>query len=170
MSDRRSDDNKVICPACNNEFSAIPVAVQEEIESLRKRVNELDIAWHKENDEVCRLEVELKELEEFNLIHKDENKLLREELAALKQSQGEPVGEVVMFNGFKDIRYNVKDVEVGDKLYTSAPTIPEGWQIVPIEPTDEMFIAGDKFMECTSSLGEAWESMLAAAPKPEDVK
>jgi hypothetical protein len=38
VSDRRSDDNKVICPACNHEFQAIPVAVQDEIESLRQRV------------------------------------------------------------------------------------------------------------------------------------
>jgi len=33
---------------------------------------------------------------------------------------GEPVGTVVMFNGFKDIRYDVKDVELNDKLYTEA--------------------------------------------------
>lgn len=72
---------------------------------------------------------------------------------------------------FTDTSPHGDDVEI-IPLYTSAPEIsqanlPAGWQLVPIEPTDAMFAAGDQFMECTSSLGEAWEAMLSAAPKGE---
>lgn len=42
-----------------------------------------------------------------------------------------------------------------------------GWKMVPIEPTDEMLAAGDKFMDGLSELGNAYSAMLAAAPKPE---
>jgi hypothetical protein len=54
------------------------------------------------------------------------------------------------------------------ELFTSAPTIPEGWQLVPKEPTFEMFVAGDPYMEGLSSLGEAWEAMLSASPTFKD--
>ncbi len=32
------------CPACNNEFQAIPVAVQSELATLRQRIAELEKA------------------------------------------------------------------------------------------------------------------------------
>ena len=38
--ERRSKDNCVICPACNHEFVAVPVDVQEEIASLRQQLAE----------------------------------------------------------------------------------------------------------------------------------
>lgn len=41
---------------------------------------------------------------------------------------------------------------------------PEGWKLVPIEPTEEMLIAGDCHMDGVSQLGEAWEAMLAVTP------
>jgi len=46
--------------------------------------------------------------------------------------------------------------------------LPDGWQLVPIEPTDEMLAAGDKFMDGLSELGNAYSAMLEAAPKPEN--
>lgn len=55
--------------------------------------------------------------------------------------------------------------ELGSQQQQQIQDDLEGWQLVPIEPTEEMFVAGDQFMECTSSLGEAWEAMLSAAPK-----
>ena len=118
----------------------------------------------------------VKELEEFNLIHKDEKKLLREELAALKQSHGDPV--VLAWANLEGTRFvgnneKFKCKECVLPLYTSAPTIPEGWQIVPIEPTNSMRIAGNVRAEMWQGkdVGVAvWYDMLAAAPKPEDVK
>lgn len=55
------------------------------------------------------------------------------------------------------------------KLYTSAPTIPEGWQLVPIEPTPEMVEAANDEPQWRVSAWEVttrrWKAMLSAAPK-----
>lgn len=48
-----------------------------------------------------------------------------------------------------------------------APSSQEGWKLVPVEPTEEMIEAGDRFMEGLSRLGDAYEAMIAAAPAPE---
>lgn len=85
--------------------------------------------------------------------------------SALKASQGEPVA----FQFGKDFcaianfwpPENVGDTTVRP-LYTSAPTIPEGWKLVPIEPTGKMLWAG---VETYSSSWDIYTSMLAAAPE-----
>ncbi|MGQ3903019.1 hypothetical protein [Mixta calida] len=38
-----------------------------------------------------------------------------------------------------------------------------GWKMVPVEPTAEMYDAGDKQL----ATKQVWDAMLAAAPKPE---
>jgi hypothetical protein len=38
--------------------------------------------------------------------------------------------------------------------------IPEGWMLVPIEPTEAMLIAGDAFCDGLTSLSMAYEAML----------
>ena len=57
------------------------------------------------------------------------------------------------------------------------PVIPEGWQLVPIEPTEEMneegcqgyMQADDKcWLMHKSSMAFAYKAMLAAAPNPEE--
>ena len=71
-------------------------------------------------------------------------KMGEEAIASLKEAiktQGEPVAEVVSRhsddscysrNGATIIEAELLvDLPVGTKLYTSAPTIPEGWQLVP---------------------------------------
>lgn len=49
-----------------------------------------------------------------------------------------------------------------------APTISEGWRLVPIEPTEAMRQAWyDAWSHCTDQSdepGEVWSAMLAAAP------
>jgi len=66
-----------------------------------------------------------------------------------------------------------------DYLYTHPAPIPEGWQLVPIEPTEKMIDAA-----CQSGISVngrpiwkhtidkqaiwKWKTMLAAAPKPEE--
>ena len=47
---------------------------------------------------------------------------------------------------------------------------PDGWQLVPVEPTKEMLSsvddeASDKYVARGRAVS-AWKSMLAAAPKP----
>lgn len=46
--------------------------------------------------------------------------------------------------------------------------IPEGWKLVPIEPTIEMEEAGAKGSgeDSTDCALGAWKAMLAAAPEP----
>ncbi|MDU3156446.1 MAG: hypothetical protein E7B34_12365 [Hafnia alvei] len=48
-------------------------------------------------------------------------------------------------------------------LDENSPVIPDGWKLVPIEPTAEMYEAGDK--QITTK--QVWDSMLAAAPAQE---
>ena len=48
--------------------------------------------------------------------------------------------------------------------------VPEGWQLVPVNPTSEMISAGNAALAydcCSGTADEAWPAMLAAAPKPE---
>jgi len=56
-------------------------------------------------------------------------------------------------------------------VYTTptAPSAPDGWRLVPVEPTDEMLTAGDVYMDGISQLLAAWAAMLEAAPKQEKV-
>ncbi|MGC0823031.1 hypothetical protein WKG93_08795 [Pantoea agglomerans] len=49
----------------------------------------------------------------------------------------------------------------------AADRVPEGWKLVPVEPTEEMIAAGDQFMDGLSRLGDAYDAMLAAAPEVE---
>lgn len=61
-------------------------------------------------------------------------------------------------------------------LSTNSPVIPDGYALVPVEPTDEMIAAA---MNCEDVLfnsdgsfcvqfGNIYEAMLAAAPKPQN--
>ena len=50
------------------------------------------------------------------------------------------------------------------------PVVSEGWQLVPVKPTDKMLEKGNNEFayDCGSgTLYEAWYAMLNAAPKPE---
>lgn len=47
------------------------------------------------------------------------------------------------------------------------PTPDEPWQCVPVEPTHNMLEASG--YDISIEAVEAWQAMLAAAPKPEDV-
>lgn len=65
----------------------------------------------------------------------------------------------------------VSEMKDGDELFTrpapAADRVPEGWKLVPVEPTEEMIAAGDQFMDGLSRLGDAYDAMLAAAPEVE---
>ena len=52
--------------------------------------------------------------------------------------------------------------------YTHPAPIPAGWQLVPVEPTDEMKVAGSDALgvyHCGSP-SDIYKAMLQAAPKP----
>ncbi|HDX8367391.1 TPA: hypothetical protein RQN08_002639 [Aeromonas dhakensis] len=50
-------------------------------------------------------------------------------------------------------------------------SVPEGWKLVPVEPTDQMFEAGNSAYWSTSTNHDAiiatYRAMLTAAPKPD---
>lgn len=50
--------------------------------------------------------------------------------------------------------------------YLDSITVPEGWQVVPVEPTSAMVVAGLEHGGIAAGL--AYADMLAAAPKPGD--
>lgn len=54
-------------------------------------------------------------------------------------------------------------------LYTHPqPAIPEGWQLVPVEPTEAMLDAGEMIDGDGVTYVDLFKAMLPAAPKPEN--
>ena len=90
-----------------------------------------------------------------------------------RMSWGEVEGEIVQL-----VAMLIRLVTEGDQVngikppescrdFSRAPAaelVPEGWKMVPVEPTEEMIAAGDQFMDGLSRLGDAYDAMLAAAP------
>ncbi len=102
----------------------------------------------------------------------DEITQLSQRVKELEAGQGDPVG--YFCNPFGSVFEKVsKDCKLDYDvfpLYTSAPRIPEGWQLVPKEPTEEMVLAARDSHEGDAYLPSSlYVAMLAAAPKPEDV-
>lgn len=112
--------------------------------------------------------------------------LIRQAIVALEAKQPKPVGVFVTVNEYTDTPYvswlsSAYKLSAGDKLYTTppanSPEIPDGWKLVPIQPTEEMINAWDSDMSQSyarvhaEQIGEdevvfAYQAMLAAAPKP----
>lgn len=93
---------------------------------------------------------------------------LGHELAAIKQQ--EPIGCVTTdsMRGYPigSINFGAHGymAKAGDLLYTSPQlVIPEGWKLVPVEPTREMADAG---ADIDPERASVWAAMLAAAPQP----
>ena len=72
-------------------------------------------------------------------------------------------------NGYTFVAFNGSDVPVGTKLFTfpSAAQVPEGWQLVPIEPTVEIVQAAQDYFASHDEWGFSgvYRAMLAAAPE-----
>ena len=96
-------------------------------------------------------------------------------IAALEAETGEPVAVYLVatgdiFSGEEtytrhDVRPPLCDVE---RLYTTPPqTVPPGWKLVPVEPTQQMIRAYDPSgsMAGASWGKRQWLAMIAAAPK-----
>ncbi|MGX9958545.1 hypothetical protein ACW0US_07165 [Xanthomonas euvesicatoria] len=65
--------------------------------------------------------------------------------------------------GFDSKRYSLP-------LYTAAPQVPEGWALVPVEPTPEMLASAarhDYYSELDPTWRSLWSAMLAAKPEPQ---
>lgn len=49
---------------------------------------------------------------------------------------------------------------------SNSAVIPDGWRLVPVEPTPAMMVAGTLVSEFQEVPGEMYRAMLAAAPTP----
>ena len=86
----------------------------------------------------------------------------------LKNFHTDECGDVYMDeDGCSDLASIIRQAETPDKTPTQA--MPEGWQLVPVEPTHEMKDACDK-TPGPMTAWKAWQVMLAAAPKQEPNK
>lgn len=94
---------------------------------------------------------------------------LRAELDALKSQ--EPVAWLIDWADEPDLGHYFSESAVDEDSGRSRPlflhpvpaSVPEGWQLVPIEPTQEMLDA-TSWPNCA---GTDYKKMLAAAPRPE---
>lgn len=48
----------------------------------------------------------------------------------------------------------------------AAPSVPDGWKLVPVEPTPEMLMHAERTIPPTFSIGDEYRAMVAAAPHP----
>ncbi|EGP8063033.1 hypothetical protein OWC84_002913 [Salmonella enterica] len=100
---------------------------------------------------------------------------------ALASLEAEPIGYMNCFTGrvfsLDEQPGADTDKAVYEPVYAAPPlpVVPEGYALVPVEPTDEMIAAA---MNCEDVLfnsdesfcvqfGNIYEAMLAVAPKPE---
>lgn len=89
------------------------------------------------------------------------------------RSQGEPVAWMLDGEIYEVKQHNLfnGDGEIPGQIplfLAPQPAIPDGWQLVPVEPTEEMCLA---YTKCKTEAGEKWArhqwaAMLAAAPEP----
>ena len=76
----------------------------------------------------------------------------------------------LLLNGMTSLQYVSNELhkfqeatgcDTADELPTPQPAIPDGWQLVPVEPTPEM----QRAMQRAEWPDEAYKAMLAAAPE-----
>lgn len=65
---------------------------------------------------------------------------------------------------FDSEKENLSLMQIALAVLESTAVVTDGWKLVPVEPTDEMVAAGDAYMDGLSSLSEAYEAMIEAAP------
>ncbi|MGV6583846.1 hypothetical protein ACTVRG_19040 [Klebsiella pneumoniae] len=87
---------------------------------------------------------------------------------ALAVMDGEPVAEVLSNRPGNDTSTIDRALPVGTQLYLHAqpePVVPDGYVMVPKEPTDEMLAAAKEWTGLTSTAEVVYIKMLAASPQ-----
>lgn len=110
------------------------------------------LIWHEERGLECRVQ---------------KSQLMRQEIA-LAALTAEPVGKFIQWDsGDEETGPEIEWVEANTKesipLYKCAPVaVPEGWRMVPVEPTDEQWQAAHGMFD----VQRVYRAMIAAAPAP----
>ena len=108
---------------------------------------------------------------ELNAVAKERDEL-RAKIAEMEQQ--EPVAIILNAPKLKRHAFLLeegKKLPHKTKLYAlpgaqPAPSIPEGWKLVPVDSTSEMDVAGSDHCDGYRSTAEAvWSAMIAAAPE-----
>lgn len=105
---------------------------------------------------------------------------------ALAAKQAKPIGEIRLSEYLSDGTREASVVCLhdqadwdnftdGTKLYlnknpvtqTNSPAIPDGWKLVPVEPTPATMVEGTLVSEFQADPAGMYRAMIAAAPKPE---
>lgn len=74
-------------------------------------------------------------------------------------------GEPWYGHKFKEVQKGKWECECGRVIVSAPQHSPiQGWQLVPIEPTDEMYAEGQKKEVCGYSCMAIYDAMLSAAP------
>lgn len=119
------------------------------------------------------------------MLRLEELRKAEDRVAELESQNGGAVAEAGSMpgtDGFTMACFKADAVPLGTKLYLRAPqAVPEGWKLVPIEPTDEMEQRGGEAthgIEWSDAPDDApyelaigiYRTMIAAAPSPEGEK
>ena len=103
----------------------------------------------------------------FDLLEGIDDPLADKVKAALKEAikqQGEPVAwSTPNPKTVNDFSFYATKVYT-EPLYTSAQTIPEGWKLVPVEPTATQIRCGQLGVTTTCAIS-IYQAMLSAAPE-----
>jgi uncharacterized small protein (DUF1192 family) len=95
---------------------------------------------------IARLTAENERLKGGGQLLVQDRDALQAEIERLKGGHGEAVAVITGVTSRKDLKFQIvildnQKLHIGTKLYTSQPapvSAPDGWKLVPIEPTDEM--------------------------------
>lgn len=93
---------------------------------------------------------------------------VKDDIISDLQSQFDTEGITEYASGDALIRLSdaIAAVEDNFALAQPSPSIPDGWKLVTIEPTEEMYNAGANHCDGYWSTAQAvWDAMLAAAPE-----
>ncbi|ABP59704.1 hypothetical protein [Enterobacter sp. 638] len=74
------------------------------------------------------------------------------------------MGHVLSFAEMMIIQQAIDAAMLQGKADGNSPVIPDGWVMVPVEPTAEMYDAGDRQL----ATKQVWDAMIAAAPQQEN--
>ena len=161
----RRYSRKIAHPA--GDVPSVMLAAADEIERLAAMLE----AAEKERDECNRRRLEAADhFAAQTALMKKKYDDLRVKVAEMEQQ--EPVALVKWQVGGLVVHL-IGDAKPGDLFYTlpgaqSAPSVPDGWQLVPIEPTDEMLRA-IRAQRSGARKGKGdradWKAWLAAAPE-----
>ena len=102
-----------------------------------------------------------------NSLKGDEIRRLSREYTEQRRLKGKPpLNCVVVESDWPEYEPTWRAIEARVTGAQSVPFIPEGWKLVPIEPTQEMLLAITPASKSTSEWGRfCYRDLLAAAPE-----